>query len=247
MHALVNFLLDICESENPSANIGENSSSPTMDFTTLDDQGQSSSTERKAELLAMKNIDANLPKDTNGNVEDLPMEADSPNAEEGTKKRRKETPTHADNSSPATTSGTTTIPIEDKDLSPMEEENACSASTSTFMTNLTNIEDDETFSEAKSALNNLAIVSPTLTTSGLVNDQTLVSGLDLGAVGEERELHLGLMDERSEIGDNPRYPFAFPLFDRANESDVDLLILMSLFALRPLEKTNPAYWDSCRG
>ncbi|KAI6182686.1 hypothetical protein M3Y97_00407400 [Aphelenchoides bicaudatus] len=126
----------------------------------------------------------------------------------------------------------------EKDSSPMEEE-ICSASTSTFMTN---VDDDETFTK-----NNLSIVSPTLTTSGLINEQTLVTAMDLSALSEGREIHLGLMDERTEIGNNPRYPFSFPLFDRASESDVDLLILMALFALRPIEKTNPAYWDNCRG
>jgi hypothetical protein len=239
LHAMSNFFLDICESENPNAPPTDSLSA--MDFTTYDDQAQGSSAERKAELLAMKASDPTVPKDTNGNVEDLPMEADSPNAEEGTKKRRKETPADADTNSPATTSGIN-AQTEDKDLSPMEE--ACSASTSTFTTN---IEDDDTFGEAKSALNNLAIVSPTLTTSGLVNDQAFVSGLDLGGAGEERELHSGLMDERSQIGENPKYPFSFPLFDRANESDVDLLILMALFALRPIEKSTPTYWESCRG
>jgi hypothetical protein len=54
------------------------------------------------------------------------------------------------------------------------------------------------------------------------------------------------MGERNEVGDSPQYPFTFTLFDKPNESDVDMLILMALFALKPIEKKNPNYWDNYR-
>lgn len=126
-------------------------------------------------------------------------EEGSPTAnEESTKKRRKET--EADTYSSTSTCGNTTIATEDKDLSPMEEETtSASASTSNFTT--TN--EDDIFTETKSALNNLPFASPTLTTSGL--NQVFATTPDLNLVGENTDLHHGLIDERDEIGETPKY------------------------------------------
>jgi hypothetical protein len=224
MHALTTFFLDISESENPTS-----TNQPSTSAMNFDDDASSLLSKKDTDSLSLKESDF---------FSQPSLDDDLPNTD--SKKRRKEENEIAVEDAPSTSA---ILPmIDDKDMSPMDEDNGCSGSTTTFTTNLD--DENDNLCEANSGMNNLSMYSPTLITSGLVNEPS--AGSESNSISDERDFHIGLMDDRSEIGESPQYPFSFKLFDKPNESDVDMLILMALFPLKPIEKKNPNYWDNFR-
>ncbi|KAI6178303.1 UBC core domain-containing protein [Aphelenchoides besseyi] len=224
-HAMLCFILDVVETEGPC-----------VDLSPLAEENgfrESPNVESKSSLSKMDDDEDSISAQEGMKVNN----SDSQFEFLAKAKRRKENPSEMEE-------------LEEKEMSPMEEETVGSASTSTFTTN---IDEDDAITIiadelAKPTENGVAlenpIMSPTLAVSGLLPDQQVP---EMMALGENEMIHPGLLDERLTIGETPAYPFAFTLFDKPSESDVDMLIIMALLALRPIEMKNPPpYWENYR-